>query len=176
MFNHAGVGPFHVIDPDFETSGRDWLIIERHGKALIISDGNIPSEPGDIETGVAAPSGLSENFSVYGRHIQTSQNGQTSTFMLASFAPSGASSEGRFLPACGLVTVSSRSDMLTLSAHGQEALDYTYDIEYGACGETVSRSHHTAHVSPNRWAFSATYRPWAAEQWPRPATMRLVGS
>lgn len=162
MFNHAGVAPFHVFDSHADAPGRDWLIVERLGKWITISDGIIPSEPQDVRAGAEAPFDLRENVSICANHIYSSSDGTEMTFLLCNVTPLGAASDGDFAPTCGIVKLGMSDSGIVMSAQGRETHDSGFDMEaglasYGEVKASVAR----------RWSFSAQYRPWQGEQLPR---------
>ncbi|MEP5760934.1 MAG: hypothetical protein ABJ327_16795 [Litoreibacter sp.] len=166
MFNHDGVGPFYVMDEVFEAPGRDWLIVERKGKILTVSDSNIPSEPKDIRTGGIAPFDLCENVSLSATHFGSSPDGDEACFLLSNFAPRATSIGGLFAPSCGIVRLRMREGYISLTAHGRETYDSAFDIEDGFTDPQI-KTQMRMRTAPQRWSFSAQYRPWQFEQFPR---------
>ena len=166
MFNHDGVGPFYVIDEAFEAPGRDWLIVERQGKILTISDSNIPSEPKDIRAGGIAPFDLCENVSLSATYFGSSSDENEACFLLSNFAPRMTPIGGLFTPSCGIVRLRMKDGDISLTAHGRETHDSAFDIEDGIASSQI-KTQMRMRSAPQRWSFSAQYRPWQFEQFPR---------
>ena len=172
MFNHVGAGPFDELCYQSGTAGREWLIVERRNKVLLVSQGNISSEGRDTRLEASAPSGLNVNSTMVAHHISTSEDGAVAKFLLSTSVSDREVTEGTFLPGCGVVTIKLANGKIQLTAQGHDYLS----TKTRDCAANLSDPRFEVgldqHTRLNqRWKFAAQQRSWIGETLPVPTLL-----
>lgn len=162
LYNTISTGPYDF--PATTTfTGSEWLIVERRGDFLMVSDTNIATTAADAAQDMPAPAGLRP------RHVQVSQriagaaSDESVDFLLLRHLPDGIATEAPFFPADGYNRLSvPASGPISLITHGRH-----YHLSRTlATGETVlidgGLPHRDAGGKLN-WHFDAIQRAWAGE-------------
>lgn len=170
MFNHVGSGPFEETTDAILSPGREWLIVERHGKTLSISQGNISSECRDTDATAHAPFSLRANATLIGYHIHSNAEGSEAQFLLSSLSPENNAPEDAFVPACGVVTLRFVGGKVSLTAEGHDYYHDRSQVQRG-CAPVLGDPRVVFSLGDRtklsrRWSFAAQHRPWVAERMP----------
>lgn len=163
MFNIIGTGPYEFPGTVNQT-GFEWLIVERRGDILMVSDASPGPVPADHGAGVKAPDDLVANFTQVGIRIETDKRAGDLTFLLMRTLFDGVVTPGLFFPADGYTRISMRDDGTpTLITHGRH---YHQVRRNGARPVHIDAGHPPAPDTPHalNWHFDAVYRPWADER------------
>jgi hypothetical protein len=155
MLNRISLAPYY--DPTaINFTGYEWLIVERAGNVVTISDGNIPA----AGTETVAPDGLMANNTLVGLLIDPGQADDTFLFM-RHLAPPTAT-EGHFFPADGFVRIShADGNPRGLGAHGRHAL--ISETRSGRM-ELIDIAIPPATFDGARtWHFAAVQKPWSKQ-------------
>lgn len=155
MLNRITLASYYTPSvPD--QSGWEWLIVERAGPVLTISDATAPARGSETE----APADLSANNTLASVLIETST--RRDTFLFMRHLPPPAESEGNFFPADGYAVLGlNQAGNLKLSAHGRHSLlselrgGKPIFIDVPIPPESFSGA--------RTWHFNATQKPWSQE-------------
>ena len=115
MLNRISLAPYYTPSvPD--ASGHEWLIVERAGPLLSISDGTIAATGAEKE----APGDLSANNTLVSVLIEPGD--AIDTFLFVRHLPAPATTAGNFFPADGYARLgTSPAGAFTLNAHGRHS-------------------------------------------------------
>ena len=159
MFNALGIGPYH--DPATVSSrASEWLVVERRGRILFISDGNIPADKSAASDGSPAPDTLMPNNSLTGLLIESDLSHGEDVFLLIRNLPSGISTPGNFFPGDGYARLSLGTNGLRLLVHGRHY--HSAEVRNGA-QILVDGGVPGSNGSAINWHFDAVQRPWSAQ-------------
>ncbi|CUH82463.1 hypothetical protein [Tropicibacter naphthalenivorans] len=155
MLNRITLAPYYTPSvPD--ASGYEWLIVERAGPVLSISDGTVSADG----TETKAPDDLNTNNTLASVLIEPGS--EIETFLFMRHLPPPAVTEGAFFPADGYARLArSQGGDLTLSAHGRHAL-----LTEIRAGRPV---HLDVSIPPanfggaRTWHFEAAQKPWTQQ-------------
>jgi hypothetical protein len=153
MMNQLRLAPYY--DPLAVSSPTpEWLIVERMGSTLTISDTQRATDGSDTE----APVALTANNTLVGVLIETSD--EIDTFLFMRHLPPPLQTAGGFFPADGYARLSRvREDRLALSAHGRHALlpetrnGQSVLVDMGLPSPSAPEA--------RTWHFDAVELPWA---------------
>lgn len=154
MMNQLRLAPYYdplVVSPP----APEWLIVERMGSILTISDTQTATDGSDTQ----APAALAANNTLVGVLIETSD--QIDTFLFVRHLPPPLQVAGGFFPADGYARLSrGPQDRLALSAHGRHALlaetrnGQSVLVDMGLPSPSAPEA--------RTWHFDAAELPWSA--------------
>lgn len=163
MFNRLRLAPFHH-PAAIERTGAEWLVVERRGDFLLVSDTDRPVAEDEAAPACAAPGGLTPKHTLVGQLIVAQDAPETLIFLLVHFAPPGIDLPGTLFPAHGFARLEHDSGGLRLAVHGRH---YHWCQQSGPGGLSLI----DAGIPPTdggggTWHFSAEERDWAGASRP----------
>jgi hypothetical protein len=155
MLNRLSLAPYY--DPtQTDSSGWEWLIVERSGTLLTISDGS--AEACGRES--AAPDTLVANNTLAAVLIESGPD--TDSFLFMRHLPPPSRTEGNFFPADGYARLFTNAQgQLQMQAHGRHALQS--EIRHGKSvfiDVALPPAHFPGALS---WHFDAEQKPWSQQ-------------
>ena len=162
LFNTISTGPYDF--PATTTfTGSEWLIVERRGDFLMVSDTNIATTPADAAQGAPAPAGLRPRHMQVSQRIAGAASDEGVDFLLLRHLPDGIVTEAPFFPADGYNRLSQpATGAISLITHGRH-----YHLSRTlASGQTVLIDGGLPHPDSGgklNWHFDAVQRPWTGE-------------
>ena len=156
MFNEIDTGPYD--EPGTMVGkGIEWLIVERTGSVIQISDGDKDAEPGSE----IAPPDLGPNNTLVGLRIETDVERGDETFLLVRRLPRGVKTNGQFFPADGYARVSAAGNQIRMKVHGRH-FHFTEHRNGSPIPIDVAIPPVNGDGGRN-WHFDAERRPWVSE-------------
>ncbi|MCB1390575.1 MAG: hypothetical protein KDK12_15755 [Rhodobacteraceae bacterium] len=155
MLNRITLAPYYApTQPDGQ--GFEWLIVEREGALLRISDGSRPADGSES----AAPDDLQANNTLVSVMIDAGAGADTFLFM--RHLPPPTATEGSFFPADGYARLArDAAGQLTLEAHGRHAL--LSEIRGGQAVHIDVPVPPKDFAGARTWHFAATQKPWTQQ-------------
>lgn len=163
LFNHIGTGPFE-FPGTVSDEGIEWLIVERIGDHLLVSDASPNAVNTDRFSDAQAPDNLRANNTQVGIRIETQRDTGALVFLLLRHLPDGLMTQGTFFPADGYARLGVDPDGYPrLEAHGRHyhrvRQNRGISMRYDAGVPLVPDA-----PGALNWHFNATHRPWIGEQ------------
>jgi hypothetical protein len=162
MFNEIQTGPYEEPGT-VGAKGIEWLIVERAGPVIQISDGNKQPSPASE----VAPPDLGPNNTLVGLRIDTDVERGDETFLLVRRLPTGVETSGNFFPADGFARISVEGNQIRLKVHGRHY--HHQEVRNGQPILVDIAIPPAAALQPGgsgggiNWHFDAERRPWVGE-------------
>ncbi|MEM8979913.1 MAG: hypothetical protein AAGD04_10535 [Pseudomonadota bacterium] len=156
MRNSLSIGPF---DRPSELTGfaLEWLIVERFGPFIAISDASslLPEEAKDIAH--PAPDRIARNNTLVATLIELDPMTGNEYYLFSQFPIQTSLTLGNFFPGEGYVRLCAQDGKVTLQAHGRHAHSKAPD------GSNVNAGQPGDNIQAINWHFDAVQRPWSGE-------------
>lgn len=153
MLNRLSLAPYYAPTQS-DSSGWEWLIVERDGPLLTISDGS--AEATGQET--HAPEGLFANNTLVA--VLIDPNEHFDSFLFMRHLPPPTRTEGNFFPADGYARLYTNAQgQIQMKAHGRHALQS--EIRHGKSVFIDVSLPPADFPGALSWHFDAEQRPWS---------------